>query len=440
MYSVRAQIVVNRPIEEEKFRSPNEFIAYLSECTSSKEIQKSILENLLYRLAYISYETFYKSHDDDYLFRIADEIISKFVDENYDDEDYKKYKIKKSIIRTHYKMHLLVIMNDHYGPLRFSQLIRRKRQIRCELHRYKMNGKKVPFGFWRESVITIFDLFKLIRARWKMINDVNRYCDLLRELEVETILLNSNVKISPHAYINENFMKSDSEVYRYLASKKILFIDSDEMIDTLISLNIEYSKYYGGGMGYFKMFLQAENDPHEIEKGIPEIDEDIDMFKKNILYSILKDAEVGYIRNGLFFIRRFTDKDHSRIYRTVCFAAKIISDYQDHIGRKVTQEYLMKGIYSVQDEVFQKYLKKQISLAQVLGDKQCIDELKSLKARMQKNAIGVKKASKAGIELKHRKRILKEISEKYPEILSPISSYSKKDKFYTETIPEILDL
>lgn len=440
MYSVRAQIVANRPIEEEKFRSPNEFVTYLSECTSSKEVQKSILENLLYRLAQISFETFYKSHDDDYLFRIADEIISKFVDENHDYEDHKKYKVKNSIITAHHKMHLLVIVNDHYGPLSFSQLIRQKRQVRCEVQRYKMNGEKVPFGFWRESVITIIDLFKLIRARSKMISDVNRYCDLLRELEVETILLNSNVIISPHAYINENIMKSNVEVYKYLASKKILFIDSDEMINTLISLNIEYSKYYGGGMGYFKMSLLTENDPREIEKDIPDIDDDIDMYKNNILFSILEDAGVGYRRKGLFFIRRFTDKEHSRIYRTVCFAAKIISDYQDYIGRKVTQEYLMKGIYSVQDDLFQKYLNKQISLEQVLGDKRCIDELKSLKAKMVKNAIGSKKASKEGIELKHRKSILKVISEKYPEILSPISSYSKDDEFYTKTIPEILKL
>ena len=308
MYSVRAQIDENIPIEKEPYRLPKDFASYLSQSLSSKDMQKEYLEIVMVRLARISYDSFDVAHVDDELKEMADKIQNRYFEEISVAKAEFRYTYNNMLPDDLIEMSFLISMNCNEVVVTLRQLLHEKYSERAMIRDILKNGSTYYESFPILS-ISIKEIYTIVKNRKKIKDDVKKYCRLLTKFEIDTFCINKKDKINPFLIVAGLSGIDRKFVYKYLAKRKILFIDAGQMKQTLMALNIEYSKLCDDGSGYFPMSITT---PQQfIIQDRARYESDLTEPKKtgrDALFSILKDSYVGDIIRDNFYIPRSITK------------------------------------------------------------------------------------------------------------------------------------
>lgn len=474
MYRVRIEIDENQEKTSEPYRLPKDFISYLTHSVSSKQTQLKIIERLLFRLGRISYETYNISHFDRELFEISDDLQSIYLDENRShfqrDEEINRAKMDDLL---HFGM--LLENTVRLSPLSFSDLYSQKRILKYSIREYQKKGIRVKLHDRLKAYIGLSDFCVLLSNVLKMKFAVNAFCTTLYHLELDTFSINCQSLIEPIFLIKEIRRNEWGHVYSTLSKRKFLYIDADEMKDTIKDLSIEYKKICESKIDEnqetsitLKDSVEAgkiNTESKEVSTGISEIYShgtvrdldnlenvekagiqriDIIGFNKSIkdvdgkeaLFDILQKTGVGIWDGGFLFILMNKEEDKEPIYRTVCFVAQIIYDYQSSCKMKTIQKYLLSGIYLIQKKIYEDFKTKKINLEEILSNSDHEKNTENMRRKVIDRAIGIL-SSATGYELEQRKRILNIIEKDYHEFLCNMHMYSEQVRFYKNVVKNI---
>lgn len=417
MYSIRVRLDENDPNSKVIEGTPKEVFSKIKDMYNDEKTIFLKIEEVMYRLARISHETYNISHSDYLLYAIARKIEDNLYPN--EDRDQNPLNIELNTIRQ------LITINLHNSPLSFKNLKFRKNINKIGLSK---STPENPVYFFDDSssAIRIKDFRNIIINSYHMKRDINKFCLRLRILEKEVFAINEKEFRTPvdiTALIRNN---PYDDTYRYLEKKKVLFIDSDRMLHTLEELNYEYKKIHP----YEKDLFNGKYVNGLIDNKIRKEDTKSERIgsARDVLIEILEEFGVGRNLKEEFYIFKKDGCSKNIIYGRICFVAAIIYAYYKTNENKIKQTDFFTNMYFVNKDEFDKF---DFNKNTVIFTKKTVLK-KTLPNKFCEYAISTKKNMDS--ENPFRKEIKKWIEEHHPEYLINIhkTGYPYQEEFFNK--------
>lgn len=428
MYNIRVRLDENDPKSEVIEGTPKEVVYKLKQLYSTTLMLYKI-EELMFRLARISYETYCISHSHYLLFLIAQEICKNFNAE---------YEEKKSFNKKLRDLPKYLNLNYEEKAIHASKYIESPINIFLRFYR-NLKFKITKDNFIRVNI-----------EKNKMKRGVNKYCSLLEKYEKELFDINNKDFRTPIDIVELIRKNNCNVMYRYFETKKVLFIDSKQMLDTLNKLNDEYKKlhpqkneiitvtevdYYFDGISTDYIL---ENDSDEVSYQYPS--------PYCVIFDVLEKVGVGINYKDQFYILKKKGVPKSKIHRALSFAGLIFYSYycftndlsstqSDFFSTQSdsfsTQSDLFDNMFLVPPFVFDELRSEDNKYDQIINLEKDVTELdKYFIKRFTTLANGDKKDMDSENVL--REKILQCFMEYYPEYLLNIheKNYPYRKNFF----------